>query len=78
MRRIVTFIGAAVMATMMSTGVYAQTAGQDMKNAGSETKDAAKDTGAAVKRTAKTTGKKVKHGTHKAAQKVADKTQSPQ
>jgi hypothetical protein len=49
-----------------------------MKTAGTDTKNAAKDTAGAVKKTAKTTGRKVKHGTHKAAQKVANKTSSSQ
>jgi len=53
---------------------FAQTAGQDVKNAGNDTKNAAKSTGKAVKRTAKTTGRKIKHGTHHAAQSVANKT----
>ncbi len=52
----------------------AQTAGQDLKQAGSDTKNAAKKTGSAVKQTTKTTGKTIKHETNKTAQKVADKT----
>ena len=49
-------------------------AGQDVKQAGRATGDAAKQTGRATKRTAKTAGHKVKHGTHKAAAKMEEKT----
>jgi Ni/Co efflux regulator RcnB len=57
-------------------------AGQDMKNAGNATKDAAKDTGRATKKTAKKTGhavkktsKKVAHGTAKKTKEGADKVE---
>jgi hypothetical protein len=57
--------------------VYGQV-GQDLKNAGKDTKDAtvtgAKKTGRGTKKAAKKTGHEVKKGTHKAADKVADKT----
>jgi hypothetical protein len=57
--------------------VYGQV-GQDLKNAGKDTKDAtvtgAKKTGKGTKKAAKKTGHEVKKGTHKAADKVADKT----
>jgi hypothetical protein len=64
----------------------AQTAGQDIKNAGRETKDAAKDvgkgTGKAVKTGARKTKNGVKKGAHatasgveKGADKVEGKTQ---
>jgi hypothetical protein len=66
----------AAIALAMSLAAFAQTAGQDMKRAGSDTKNAAKSTGSAVKRTTKTTGSKIKSGTHTTAQKVSDKTQS--
>jgi len=46
-------------------------AGQDMKDAGNATKDAAKDTGRATKKTAKKTG----HAVKKTSKKVKDKTQ---
>ena len=58
--------------------VPAQSVGQDMKNAGSATKDAAKDAGKGVGHATKTTAKKVgtttKHTVHKGSQKVANKT----
>lgn len=56
----------------------AQTAKQDMKNAGSETKDAVKNTGKGIGHATKTTSKKVEKTTkstvHKGSQKVANKT----
>jgi ABC-type nickel/cobalt efflux system permease component RcnA len=60
----------------------AQSAKQDMKDAGQSTKDAAKDTAHATKKTSKKAAHKTKHATHKAAsktkqgaEKVQDKTQ---
>lgn len=53
---------------------YAQTAGQDMKNAGHDTKQAAKDAGKGVAKGAKKTGHAIKNGTKKAANKTADAT----
>jgi len=55
----------------LATGMaWAQTAGQDMKNAGHETKEAATDAGhATVKGT-----KKAVHATKKGTAKAADKT----
>jgi len=65
----------SVFAVALAVSASAQTAGQDMKNAGSETKQAAKDTGKGVAKGAKKTGSAVKHTTHKAAAKVDQKTQ---
>jgi predicted small secreted protein len=60
----------------------AQTAGQDMKNAGHETKEAAKDVGKGTEHAAKTTGRKTKnvakratHATAKETEKGADKVE---
>ena len=53
---------------------FAQTAKEDIKRAGRETKEAAQDAGSATKRTAKKAGHKVKHTTNKAASKVEEKT----
>jgi len=60
----------------------AQTAGQDMKNAGTDTKDAAKSAGSGVKKGTKKAYHKTKSGTKKAyhktgkgAEKVGDKMQ---
>lgn len=50
----------------------AQTASQDMKNAGRNTKQAAKDTGHATKKTTK----KAAHATKKTAKKAARKTKN--
>ncbi len=68
------------IAAILSAGfAFAQTAKQDMKNAGSETKDAVKDAGKGVGHASKTSAKKVKHTTketvHKTSSKVANKTQ---
>ena len=49
-------------------------AGQDMKDAGRATKDAAKDTGRATKKTAKRTGHAVKKTSKKVVHKGAQKT----
>lgn len=54
---------------------FAQTAGDDMKSAGSDVKNATKKTGKATAKGAKKTGHAIKKGTHKAADKVSDKTQ---
>ena len=47
-----------------------QTAGQDIKNAGHDTKDAAKDTGHGIKKGTKTGYRKTKNGTKKAYHKT--------
>jgi len=54
---------------------FAQTAGQDMKQAGQNAKGAAVNTGHAAAQATRTTGRKIKHGTHKVANKVSNKTQ---
>jgi predicted small secreted protein len=53
-------------------------AGRDVKQAGKATRDAAKNTGKATAKTTKTAGKKVKHGAHKTAAKVEEKTRDKQ
>jgi len=53
-----------------ATPMTVQTAGQDMKNAGHDTKDAAKDTGRGVKKGTKTGYRKTKNGTKKAYHKT--------
>ncbi len=62
---------------MLALGIaaFGQTAGQDMKNAGHDTKEAGKDVGRGTVKATKKTGRAIKHGTHKAAHKVAEKTQ---
>jgi hypothetical protein len=57
---LLTFAGSAI----------AQSAGQDMKNAGSDTKDAAKSTGRGVKKGTKKAYHKTKSGTKKAYHKT--------
>ncbi len=56
----------ALALTLSGPAVHAQTAGQDMKGAGRDTKDAAVDTGHATKKVAKKTG----HGTKVVAKKT--------
>lgn len=73
-----TIIGLITAAVLAAAPGLAQTAKQDMKNAGSSTKNAAKDAGKGVGHATKTTAKKVgtttKHTVHKGSQKVANKT----
>jgi hypothetical protein len=73
-----TIIGLITAAILAVAPGFAQTAKQDMKNAGSATKNAAKDAGKGVGHATKTTAKKVgtttKHTVHKGSQKVANKT----
>jgi len=84
MNRIVAI--AILSALLCSPLVFAQTqgAGQDMKNAGSQAKGAAKDTGKATKKTAVKAKNKTKQGANKAAkkteqgsEKVQNKTSTP-
>jgi hypothetical protein len=78
--RMTGFLLAAGLAVGLGSGAaYAQDAGQDMKDAGHATKDAAVDTGHATKDAAKDTGHATKkvyhktaHGTAVAADKTAD------
>lgn len=74
-----------ILAVGLASGAYAQTAGQDMKRAGEDTKDATKSaaqgTGKAVKKGVTKTTHASKVATHKVAktvdkgaQKVEDKT----
>jgi len=69
-------------ALTFASSAIAQTAGQDMKHAGTDTKDAAKSTGRGVKEGTKTAYRKTKNGTKKAyhktgegAEKLGDKMQ---
>jgi hypothetical protein len=75
-----------LLAAMASFAFPQQSAKQDMKDAGHDTKQAAKHTGRAVKKGTKSTGHQVKktsksvahktaHKTKQGAQKVEDKTQ---
>jgi hypothetical protein len=65
---------ASIVCAQSDTG----TAKQDMKDAGHDTKDAAKKTGHAVKKTTKKTTHKAAKKTKEGSQKVEDKTASPQ
>lgn len=53
----------------------AQTAGQDMKAAGTETKNATKDAGKGIARGTKTAARKTKNATKKGVHKVASGTE---
>jgi len=69
----------AVLAGAVAVGptvpvIAQETAKQDMKTAGHDTKEAAKATGRGVKKGTKTTYHKSKQGVHKAANKVSEKT----
>jgi hypothetical protein len=77
-------IGLLLTGAFMAVSV-AQTAKDDMKQAGKNVKEAGKDvgkagenTGKATAKTAKKAAKKVKHGTNKAAGKVEEKTRDKQ
>jgi hypothetical protein len=59
---------------MAAVPFMAQTAKQDMKNAGSDVKDAGKDVGHATKRTAIKAKHKTKHAVHRSAATVEQKT----
>lgn len=73
-----TIIGLITTAILAAAPVFAQSAKQDLKNAGHETKDAVKNTGKGVGHATKTTAKKVETTTkktvHKGSEKVANKT----
>lgn len=56
--------------TLALPSAFAQTAGQDMKNAGSDTKNATKSAGHGISKGTKTGYRKTKHGTKKAYHKV--------
>ncbi len=71
---------AVLLFAMSLTVGFAQTdqgAGQDIKDAGHSTKQAAKKTGHKIKNTAKKGTHKAAHKTKKGAEKVEDKTTPP-
>ena len=55
---------------LASVSAFAQTAGQDIKDAGHDTKQAAKSTGSGIKKGTKTGYRKTKNGTKKAYHKT--------
>lgn len=65
------------MSLTFATAQSDQGAGQDIKDAGHSTKQAAKKTGHKVKKTAKKGTHKAAHKTKKGAQKIEDKTTPP-
>ena len=67
-------LGLCMVSSLGVVSAYAQSAGQDMRNAGHATKDAAKDTAHGVKRGSETAYHKTAHGTTKAYHKTAHGT----
>ena len=65
-------LAVASVLTFIPASSPAQTAGQDVHNAGSATKDAAKDTGHAVKKTSQNAAAKTKSGTEKGYDKTKE------
>lgn len=70
------FLAAGLAIGLGCSAGYAQTAGQDMKDAGHDTKNAAVDTGHATKTATKKVYRKSKRGTKKAYHKTADATKT--
>jgi hypothetical protein len=68
----------AALILCAAPAMFAQTAGQDIKDAGRDVKEAAKKTGKATAKTTKKAAKSVKKTTHKAAVKVEEKTKDKQ
>lgn len=72
-------LAGAIATGMCGTGIAQETAKQEIKDAGSDTKAAAKHTGRGIKKGTKHAYHKTKHGVHRTAEKVEDKTApSPQ
>jgi Ni/Co efflux regulator RcnB len=69
MKKILTGLLASTL-VLGSVSAIAQTAGQDIKDAGHDTKNAAKETGHGIKKGTKTGYRKTKNGTKKAYHKT--------
>jgi hypothetical protein len=69
-----TTMAATIVGFALSVAAPAQTAGQDMKDAGHETKEAAKDAGKGTVHATKTAARKTKNGTKHVAHATADAT----
>lgn len=76
-QRLLLVVALVTMTLSFANAQSDQGAGQDIKDAGHSTKQAAKKTGHKVKRTAKKGAHKAAHKTKKGAQKVEDKTTPP-
>jgi hypothetical protein len=74
MKRIQSLIVGLVLACSCVTVSFAQSAGDDMKEAGKATKKAAKKTGSAVKKGSKKAANKTAEKTEEGAAKVKDAT----
>jgi hypothetical protein len=64
-------IAELVLGLGLTAGAHAQTVGEDLKKAGSETKDATKDAGKGVGKATKTGARKTKNGVKKGANTAA-------
>jgi predicted small secreted protein len=69
--KILPLAGASIIGIVLAAATPAQTAGQDIKNAGHETKEAAKDAGKGTAKAAKTGARKTKNGVKKGAHATA-------
>lgn len=68
-------LAGAVAVGMCGTVIAQETAKQEMKDAGTDTKNAAKHTGSGIKKGTKHAYHKTKHGVHKVAAKADEKTE---
>ncbi len=68
------FAAAQPQAEQDQTTTHHSTAGQDMRNAGRSTRNAARDTGRATKKGSKKAWRKTKHGTKKGWNKTKNAT----
>jgi hypothetical protein len=69
-------IAAAIVGFALSVAAPAQTAGQDIKNAGHETKEATKDTAKATGKGVKTGARKTKHAVKRGTHATANATEN--
>ena len=72
--KVLQILAVPFFAIALVASASAQTAGQDMRNAGHETKEAAKDVGKGTAQAAKTTGRKTKRVAKRATHAVAEET----
>ena len=69
--KIFPIFGASIIGIALAAATPAQTAGQDVKNAGHESKEAAKDVGKGTAKATKTGARKTKNGVKKGAHATA-------
>jgi Spy/CpxP family protein refolding chaperone len=75
--RTLALAGLLLGSTLAFSAAHAQTAGQDMKNAGHDTANASKDTAHATSHATKTGYHKTVHGTKDLGDKIAGKPTPP-